>query len=361
VRPLDKLNSPEPKTWPRVSIIIPACNEAKTLEKALRSKLDSDYPNFEIIVINDRSTDSTGEILARLSQMDKRIKAVQVHELPEGWLGKPHALARAVEVADGDWYLFTDADVHFSKDAMRKTVAYCEDRKIDQLGVIPYVWTNKFFLNVVLLTYIRSFSQLAGFWGLFRPRTNAFSGVGAFNLVRRTAYEKTEGFEWLRLEIVDDVALGWMIQRSGGQVSIVNGNQDLRVEWYTGIREMTVGMEKGTFSAWGNFSLRRTMFWTSLFLLFEMAPIMAMLTLDMPYLQILGAITWVIGLLISIRITTWANGPFLPTLVFPLGTLIFCWMLLRAGWMGWRRDGIMWRGTYYSGDELKNGKRFSLP
>jgi len=361
IRPLHKMNPAEPEKWPKVSLIIPACNEAETLEEAVRSKLECDYPDLEIILIDDRSSDTTGEIIDRLSLVDNRIKAVHISELPEGWLGKPHALTKGLEVATGDWYLFTDADVHFSNGSIKKTIAYCEEMKIDQLGVLPKIRTDDLLLNAVLLTYIRLFSLLAGFWGLCKPKSSAFTGVGAFNLVRRSAYEKTEGMEWLKLEIVDDVGLGMLIKRSGGHVSIVNGINDLKIVWYPGIREMTVGLEKGTYSTLGNFSLRRTAFWALLFLAVELSPIAAMLMIGIIPLQILGVVAWVVGLATSIRMAKWSNMPMLPAFFFPLGAIIFTGMLLRAGWVGWRRDGIVWRGTYYSCEVLREGKRFRLP
>lgn len=361
VRPLVKLNPPDPKRWPRVSVIVPACNEAATLEQAVRSKLDSDYPDFEVVLVNDRSTDGTDEIVDRLAREDPRVKAVHVSDLPEDWLGKPHALSKGLEAATGDWFLFTDADVHFSRDIMRRTVAYCEDKCIDQLGVVPYIWTNNLLLNATLLTYVRLFSLLSVFWGMCRVKSRAYTGIGAFNLVRRAAYEKTDGFQWLKLEIMDDVALGMMIKRSGGHVSLLNGNRDVKVVWYPGIREMTVGLEKGTYSSLGNFSFRRTIFWAGMFLAVEMAPIMAILTFGSPLTQTMGVIAWTVGLLTSIRISRWCNGKLLPAFIFPLGTIIFVCMIVRGGWLGWRRDGVLWRGTYYSEDLLRNGKRFSLP
>jgi cellulose synthase/poly-beta-1,6-N-acetylglucosamine synthase-like glycosyltransferase len=185
--------------------------------------------------------------------------------------------------------------------------------------------------------------------------------VGAFNLVRRSAFEKTDGFEWLKLEITDDWALGMLIKQSGGQVSLVNGRNLIRVIWYPGIREMTVGLEKGAYSALGNFSFRRTMFWSCMFLAVEMSPLLAILTFGAPLLQLLGTAAWLIALATSIRMTRWTNGPFFPAILFPVGTIIFSGILMRAAWLGWRRDGVVWRGTYYSEDLLRSGKRFSLP
>ena len=276
-------------------------------------------------------------------------------------MGKTHALTKGVEIAQGDYFLFTDADVHFSSDAISKAVAYCEEKNIDQLGMLPYIWTDKLLLNVTLLTFIRLFGLIATFWGICKPRTKAFTGVGAFNLVRRSAFEKTNGFEWLKLEITDDVALGMLIKQSGGQVSLVNGRSLIKVLWYPGIREMTVGLEKGAYAALGNFSFRRTLFWTIMFLGVEFSPLLAILTFGVPMLQLFGAASWLIALITSIRMSKWTHGPLIPAILFPLGTIIFSGMLMRAGWLGWRRDGVVWRGTYYSEDLLRSGKRFSLP
>ena len=103
-----------PRVWPRLSIVIPACNEAPAIQGAVESILAQDYPNLEIVLIDDRSTDETGVIIDRLAASDFRILRIHVTRLPDGWLGKVHALCRGAEASTGEWMLLTDADVHLA-------------------------------------------------------------------------------------------------------------------------------------------------------------------------------------------------------------------------------------------------------
>jgi len=361
VRTLDVLKPNGPAEWPRVSIVSTACNEAGKIEGAVKSKLESDYPDFELILVDDRSTDGTAEIIDRIARSDGRIKALHIDKLPDGWLGKPHALARGVELADGDWYLFSDADVVFSRDVIRKAVALCMERGFDQLGILPNMWMGKFILNILLATFVRLYSLVGAFWGLNIPRVETFTGVGAFNLVRRSAFERTAGFQWLRLDIADDVALGKMVRRSGGKTWVANGTRDLRVEWYASIREMAVGLERGFFATMGNFSLWRTVFFATLFLIIELFPFFGLVLFPVGWLKAVCALMILLALANAVGMSMWFGGPVLPAIFFPIGSLIFAGMMVRAGWAGRRRGGIVWRGTFYPSRVMKGGRRITLP
>jgi len=137
---LARQRSPDPPRWPKLSIIIPARNEAASIEAAVTSRLAQDYPDFEVCVIDDRSTDGTGAIVDRLAEGDPRVRAVHITELPEGWLGKVHALHRGVSIATGEWLLLSDADVHFAPATLRRAIAHAEARGFDFVGVFPTMW-----------------------------------------------------------------------------------------------------------------------------------------------------------------------------------------------------------------------------
>lgn len=360
IRQISEYNSPEPKTWPRVSIIIAACNEADTIEEAVKSKLDSDYPDFEVILIDDRSTDGTGEIVDRLAESDSRIKPVHITELPDGWLGKQHALKKGVEAASGDWFLFTDADVHFSKDVISKTVAICEDKKLDQLGGLPNLWSGSFILNVVIAAFVRLYTLTAKFWGLDLQWVETFTGVGAYSLVRRSAFEKTEGFDWLNVELADDVCLGLMIRRSGGKTWLVGAAACLKVKWYTSIQDMMVGLERVSFATAGNFSFRTTLFRVAQLLVIELFPFVVLATVHVAWVQWVCIGLIMLGLMNAIWIVRWGNGNVAAAFLYPVGALIFSLIILRGGWLGRRRGGVWWRGTFYPTEVLRKGKRVRM-
>ncbi len=111
---LSALQLDTPAQWPTVSVLVPAKNEEDTLFAAMQSLLQVDYPALEIILINDRSTDRTGEIIERLALLDSRVRQIHIDHLPDGWLGKVHALHQGIDVSSGEWLLFTDADIHFA-------------------------------------------------------------------------------------------------------------------------------------------------------------------------------------------------------------------------------------------------------
>ena len=133
----EKQNPPLPQVWPCLSVVIAACNEADTIEKALATLLNQDYPSLEIIVVNDRSTDKTGELIETISHGDDRVKAVHITDLPSGWLGKVHALNVGTRESSGEWILYTDADVYFKQGTLRKAIAFALSAKIDHLTLVP--------------------------------------------------------------------------------------------------------------------------------------------------------------------------------------------------------------------------------
>ena len=133
------------ETLPTLSVLVPACNEASTLERAMQSLLAMDYPRLEIIAVNDRSTDGTGELLERLAAANPRLRVRHVTALPSGWLGKNHALHIASQEATGDWLLFTDADVVYTPDALLRAVSYARRVGADHLVVSPRIDTCDFW------------------------------------------------------------------------------------------------------------------------------------------------------------------------------------------------------------------------
>lgn len=335
---------------PRVSIIFSALNEAGTIEPALRSVLALDYPNLEIIAINDRSTDSTGEILDRLSREHPALRVLHIKELPTGWLGKNHALQRGGELASGDYLLFTDADVMFNRTALLRAVAYCEREQLDHLVVLAEFIVREHLLAMLLL------SGSAFMYAKYKPwkvRTsqNHFFGMGAFNMVRATCYRQAGGHAPLALEVVDDIRLGKLMKHKGYSQDVLLGFGTVSVEWYRNTREMMRGVEKNSFA------MLDYQFWTLILVTAVLLPVRYW--------------PW-IGLFVTQSVTWWMN---LATLA--IGLAMFDDLLRPTGWSRrclaywpligvismltiWRgviltlwRGGIEWRGTRYALAELK--------
>ena len=361
VRVLAKLQPDELEHLPRVSLIIPACNEAGTLEAPMQSKLRQDYPNLEIILVDDRSTDGTSDVVDRIAGNDPRVKAVHIAELPDGWLGKVWALHTGAGLASGELLLFSDADVYFAPGLVGKAVARFERQGLDQLAVLPEFRSSSFILDIALACFIRYLGLGARFWEVENPKSGAAMGIGAFNLVRRSFFERTQGFEWMKLEPVDDMALGQVMKRAGARCSILNGRDLSWLTWYSSIRQMANGIERAGFSAFGNFSLARCILFGAAILFLELSPFLALLSVGIPALQAIGVLGMVMALATSVAISRWLNRPILPALFVPLGSVLVIWMVMRSGWVGYRRGGIVWRGTLYPTAMFRAGRRVRFP
>ena len=176
---------------PRVSIIVPACNEEADIEATLTRLLALDYDNYEVIAVDDRSTDRTGEIMERVAAgaPPGRLQVIRISDLPAGWMGKPHAMWSAGNQATGDWLLFTDADVLFKPDVLRRAVAYAEAEPADHLVLFPRMIMKRPGEKMMIAFFQTLFVFGHRPWKVADPKTRDHIGVGAFNMVRRKVYE----------------------------------------------------------------------------------------------------------------------------------------------------------------------------
>src|SRR5438270_1089467 len=210
---------------PRVSIIVPARNEEESVEQCLRSLLSLDYDNYEVIAVNDRSTDRTGEILERLSndpgssnhrgRVVPLLRVIHHTELPPGWLGKTHAMWTAAKEASGEWLLFTDADVLFKPDSLRRAIAYAEAEPADHVVLFPRMIMQRAGEYMMIAFFQTMFIFGHRPWKVADPSTDDHMGVGAFNLVRRRVYDAVGTYEALRMEVLDDMKLGKVVKKAG--------------------------------------------------------------------------------------------------------------------------------------------------
>jgi glycosyltransferase involved in cell wall biosynthesis len=349
-----------PDVWPRLSVVIPACNEAADVESAVATLLQQDYPDLEIILVDDRSTDSTGEIIERLAREDPRIRTVHVETLPPGWLGKVHALHRGVEQASGDWLLFTDADVHFAAGTLRRAVAFVLHQRVDHLALIPRTIQESFWLELAVNTFGLLFFITTRAASVNRPDSKAFVGIGAFNLVNAQRFHRTAGFEWLRLEPGDDVGLGMMIKQSGGTTRLAFAYDDLSLQWYSSVTAMFKGLEKNLFGPgshyrWWLMLLRVGIIWALV-----LAPYFSLalgLAHGLAPLWIAGATAIGMQLIFTVCFAAERKIKILVLLLFPVGVLLITAMMLRAGYRCLKNGGIDWRGTHYPLEQLRAGQR----
>jgi glycosyltransferase involved in cell wall biosynthesis len=340
---------------PRVSIIVPACNEAADIEATLLRLLDLDYQNYEIIAVDDRSTDRTGEIMEQVASgaAPGRLTVVRIAELPPGWMGKPHAMWSAANHATGDWLLFTDADVLFKPDALRRAVAYAEAESADHLILFPRMIMKRPGERMMIAFFQTLFVFGHRPWKVADPRTKDHMGVGAFNLVRRRVYEAVGTYKALRFEVLDDMKLGKVVKTAGYAQRNVFGADLISIRWAKGAMGVVDNLTKNFFAIM-SFQWPRAL--ASCFAL-------AFLNL-MPFAGVLLAHGWArLGYAVALfsmfsiyaGMSTKSDIPPYYFLLHPASTALFVYTMLRSTFLTLGRGGITWRGTFYPLKELRSG------
>lgn len=347
---------PEPP--PKVSIVVSALNEGDTIEPAMRSLLALDYPDLEIIAIDDRSTDATGEVLDRIAREHPALRVLHIRELPEGWLGKNHALQRGAEMASGAYILFTDADVVFEASAISRAVSYCEREGLDHLTVPPhFIVDDEHLLAMMLINGTILFYAAYPPWRL-RTSPTKYMGVGAFNMVRAASYRQVGGHVPLALEVVDDLMLGKLMKSRGLRQDALFGFRAVSIRWYRNTAEMIRGLEKNSLAAL-DYRPGALLVITAAMLLLHLWPWVGLFVAQgATWWCCVGALAFqLLARLDILRPTGWSWKCLLWWPVAPLVSLVALW---RAVTLTLRRGGVIWRGTHYPLDALRSARRAFL-
>ncbi len=343
----------EGSDWPRLSILFAARDEAEKLPAALASMLAQDYPNYEVIAVNDRSSDATPEILDALARRHAHLKVLHVRELPEGWLGKPHALELAYRQASGDWLVFTDADVRFAPDLLRRAMSLAQAKRWDHLSLLALIDLFSFWETVAVVYLGVGFVFGVQPWRVSDPDTGSYMGVGAFQLLRRSAYEAIGTHRRLAMEVVDDMKLGKLVKHGGFRSGVASSDTFIRLRWQNGLGDLINGLTKNLFAAFG-YNV-----WGALFGIFGIFAISILPFLALPFTsgvaRIAAAISVILALALHVALTLPARISPLYAFTHPLGAAIACYMLLRSMVVTLWQRGVIWRDTFYPLDELKRG------
>jgi len=341
---------------PLVSVIAPACNEAVAIEAAVRGFLALDWPRLEVIVINDRSTDGTAVVLQRLlAEGDPRLRVLTIAELPIGWLGKNHANAQGAALAQGEWLLFTDADVQLQPQILAKAMAHAAAEGFDHIAAAPEARLPGGVLSQFALYFALLFSVWARPWAARNPRSRAHVGIGAFNLVRRSAYDAAGGHAAVRLCPDDDLELGRCLKLVGGRQDFVFANGLAAVDWYGSWGEVRRGLMKNLFAGAG-YSVPLVLVGAAAQLWLLAWPVLALVLtrgltwgLNLGILLVLGAQGWLAARFFGGR----RYGGWL----LPLFAVFGSYLMLRSMALALANGGIEWRGTFYSLAELRGFPR----
>ena len=338
---------------PRISVLFAARDEAEKLPAALETLLSMDYPNYEVIAVDDRSEDGTQTILKEAAARNPRLKALRVDSLPSGWLGKPHGLQEAYESSTGEWLIFTDADVSFAPDLLRRVVALARAKQWDHISLLGYVEMPTVGERIALTFFGFAFALGVRPWRVSVPDSGSYMGVGAFQMIRREAYEKLGTHRRLAMEVVDDIRLGKLAKISGAKSGVGIAGRSVSLRWHAGVRGIVHGTTKNFFAV-ANFQVWRVAMQVMGLLLLNVLPFAAL-----PFVRgwtlVFAAIAAGFAMAVQAGVSIKLEVPPAYALTHPIGALILIWMLVRSTIVTLRQGGIIWRGTFYPIEELKRG------
>jgi hypothetical protein len=331
-----------PAGLPTLTVIVPARNEAKDIRECLESLVRQDYAGVQVVAVNDRSTDATGTIMeAMAAEWPGRLRVMHVTELPAEWLGKTHAMA----VAAREY-----ADVTFAPSALRLALAEAVASEADHLVLAPTTIIRRWD-EAALLAFFQIFGiWVARPWKVADPKAKRDAvGVGAFNMLKRSAYEAVGGYEALRMEVVEDLGIARRIKRAGLRQRLVFGRGLVSIHWAAGVPGLIGVMTKNVFAA-ARFNIA----------------------------FLLGGCVWLVGFCVLPFVMVWVPGFHLPGLITmgaialaygllerhsglsvwnvvaaPFAAAVFCFVMMRSMVTTLRQGGVVWRGTFYSLAELK--------
>lgn len=354
MRTLSDIKPISQKNQPKVSIIAAACNEEQSIEQAARSLLSQEYENFEVLIVNDRSTDGTGKVLSKLKLEFPHLLVHKIDALPAGWLGKNNALHQGAMRASGEYLLFTDADVVMEKTTLSRAISVVLKDKLAHLSLFFKNIAAGALLSALIIDAGGGLLFLFRPWKAKDPKSKNFMGVGAFNLVKKSAYDATGGHATIKMHPIDDIMIGKIIKRKGFRQDCLLGNDFVTVRWYESPREMVQGLMKNVFALY-NFKVSFVLCIVLLILTGAIAPLWILL-FGHTAAQVVSLLT------IGIRFFSFSQGT--KTIgnqsslsLWPLLTpYINIYIILKATITTIKNKGITWRGTFYPLAELKKAE-----
>ncbi|MEP7251731.1 MAG: glycosyltransferase family 2 protein [Ginsengibacter sp.] len=337
-----------------VVIIIASRNEEASLKQALTSVCNLEYKNYRVLVVNDRSTDNTTNILSELQVKYQKLSVINIDTLPEGWLGKNHALYTGSKFSDEDYILFTDADVLFKKDVLNKAMHYCLKNNLDHLTILPGIISSSSLLNSVVMTFVIMLTALQRPWAAKIRKSKASMGVGAFNLVKRDMYIQAGTHEAIAMRPDDDLKLAASIKAAGGKADVLYGQNEIEVEWYASVKEFINGLMKNIFSGF-----KYNVFFAALgaigTLFFFVLPLPILLVFGTNTERIFALIILVFQLVLYGSMPG-SSGKWWYGFITIYSGLVMTYIIIKAAATNLYNGGIYWRETFYSLTELRRHK-----
>lgn len=353
IEPLfDALESRE--ELPRVAVVIPCRDEAARIEGTLRRLLEQRGVELEIVVVDDRSSDGTGDVARDAAAGDPRVEVLRVDRLPEGWLGKTHALELGGSRVSAEWILFTDGDVWMEPDVLARAVATAHASGADHVVLAPDCPQRTFASRAALAMFSLALLRPMRAANADRRGWRAGVGIGAFNLVRASAWRAIGGHRLLALEVVDDVELGRSLARAGFRTRAFLAVRDVRADWGGTAPLVVRALEKNAFAELGYSSALA--FGVVLATLALVALPLHGLASASPAgiascvaMHTIGVPAWIVarraGRVEPAAVLAW------------FGALVLAAATARSAWISLRQGGVRWRGTLHSLTELRAARR----
>lgn len=347
-----------PSDAPFVSILVPARNEAsRILERSVRSMAAQDYPSLEVIVVDDRSTDRTYEILEAIARTEPRVRAVRGASLPTGWAGKVWALEQAKRHARGTWLLATDADIVFTPEAVRAAMTVAFRGRFDAVTLLPDIGTGSFWTRIVMPIAAWMIAMVLPIDKTNDPKSDVALGCGGFFLMRRVAHDAVGGYKAIRGEVIDDVATARALKSGGRRLRIEGGQDLLFTPMYETLGELWHGFSKNAFAGANN----------SLFIVARNALANVLATALPAVLAVLGLVLWLgAGVASAGLVATWGliayaamTASFVPVYnalggrwyyapLAGIANLIMVAILINSAYRAVSGRGVVWRGQQVS-------------
>ena len=343
-----------------ISICVPARNEERNIRACVESLLAQDYPNFEVIVLDDRSTDRTSEILGQLAAQNDKLKIIGGSDLPAGWAGKPHALHQASAAARGEWLCFVDADTFLSPTTLSSCYAKAIETRADMFTIMTFQVLGSFWEKVVMPLVMTALSVGFSPRKVNDPNRRDAIANGQFILIRGSVYDAIGGHESVKDQIVEDKAISEQVKWNGYRLIVADGSKVARTRMYTSLPEMWEGWTKNIY-----LGLRDQ---PSLLLLGVFGALVALIAaLFLPVWPLLG-ISWflnggawmaaaVIGqalilwaYLIQTRVRAARRMEISPWYAFttPFGAAVFAAMMITSAFRVISGKGVTWKGRMYA-------------
>jgi chlorobactene glucosyltransferase len=355
-RSLDDESPDPPAAAPLVSVIIPARNEQRNIERCVRSVLATTYPSIEVIVVDDHSTDGTADIARAIARLDDRLRIVAAPDLPAGWFGKQWACATGARSARGKLLLFTDADTRHAPDLITRSVNALQNRRADLLTVVGHQEMHSFWERIVQPQF---FGLLLARYGGTEDVSNARRPAdvianGQFILVAREPYESLGGHERVRDHVAEDLALAQEYVRAGRRIALVLGLDQLSTHMYASLRELFAGWGKNVYAG-GRYTALGGRIGRALYpVLLPVAPliavappaalILALFGLLSSAWLVWGAICYAVGVIVYAGAYVFMRASPLYAVLYPLGLVVVFMIAVMAVWRGSR---VEWKGRAY--------------